>query len=144
MSADLDEPIYNVTPAVETDAPRRSLDEIIDALPIEERTTLSEQYAKWYNLLMRLYKKDFGLEDADTCKRDFHSEDEVTMFFREAFLWWYRRKPEVKDVMTPLEAIKTRTCLGQILSLKKRLDEVDIPLRKLKLTEHFAKQIEHL
>jgi hypothetical protein len=125
----------------EADAPRLSLSEIIDALPLAERAKLSEQYAKWYNLLLRLYKKDFGLDDSDDCKREFASEDQVIMFFREALLWWYRRKPEVKAVMTPLEAIKTRTCLGQILGLKKRLEDTGIPLRKLKLNEHFTKQI---
>ena len=121
------------------DEVKLTLAEIIDALPLAERAHLSEQYAKWYNLLMRLYKKDFGLEDADDCKREFKSEDQVIMFFREALLWWYRRKPKVTENMTPLEALKTRTCLGQIHSLKQRLEEAGVPLRKLKLNEHFDK-----
>jgi hypothetical protein len=124
----------------EADDRKLSLAEIIDALPIGDRTRLSEQYAKWYNLLIRLYKKDFGLDDADDCKREFRSEDQVIMFFREALLWWYRRKPKVNESMTPLEALKTRTCLGQIASLKRRLEETGIPLRKLKLNEHFDRE----
>jgi hypothetical protein len=126
-------------PTEQTDDTKQSLAEIIDALPLAERTHLSEQYAKWYNLLLRLYRKDFGLTDTDDCQREFRSEEQVIMFFREALLWWYRRKPKVTEAMTSLEALKTRTCLGQIHTLKQRLEEAGVPLRKLKLNEHFDK-----
>lgn len=122
-----------------TDETKRSLTEIIEALPVTERAQLSEQYAKWYNLLIRLYKRNFGIDGDDDCQRDFHDKEQVVTFFRDAMLWWYRHKPALSEKMSPLELLKTRTCLGQIKSLEARLKDTGIPMKALRLNENFDK-----
>lgn len=108
----------------------------IDGLPAAERAALSHKYSTWYNLLLQLYKKDFAIKDNDDCKREFRNEDEVIVFFRAALLWWYKKKPVLGSTVTPLDAMKTWTCLGQIASLERRLRETGIPIDRLKINEH--------
>lgn len=119
-----------------TDQDKQSLAEIVDALPERERADLSAEFATWYNAQIAGYKKYFAIEEDP--QRTFTSEDEVILFFREAILWWYRAKPKIADAITPLAALKTRACLGQIHSLKQKLDETGIPIKKLKINEHLG------
>lgn len=127
-----------------TEPEGQNLHEIIDALPLEDKTKLSSDYTKWHNVVIALYKKEFGLKDSeadpDPTKpawvRTFKSEDEVIMFFREALLWWYRRKPKIGDTMSLLDALKTRECLGQIQGMKRRLAETGIHISRLKIADN--------
>lgn len=116
-----------------------SLPEMLDQIPIEERAKLSEEYSKWYNLLLKLYAIDFEIAPEDDCKRTFKSEEQVILFFKTALMWWYNKKPILKDPVSPLDAIKTWTCLGQIKALKVKLEATNIPIERLKLDESFEK-----
>lgn len=114
---------------------KKTLPQLLDEFPIAERTKLSEQYSQWYNSLMQLYKTDFSIAENDDCKRNYKSQEEVVLFFRLALMWWYKNKPVITDVVSPLDAIKTWTCLGQIQALKNKLEETGIELSHLKLDE---------
>lgn len=118
----------------------KSLPEILDQFPLEERAQLSDQYAKWYNVLLKLYAQDFSISEDDDCKRTFKSEEQVVLFFQTALMWWYNKKPVLTDPVSPLDAIKTWTCLGQIQALKNKLEETGIPIEHLKLNEHFDRK----
>lgn len=124
---------------IQEESDLKNLTDIFTALSATEQIRVSEQFAKWYNLLLKLYSKDFGLDDTGNNVRNFESEEQVIIFFREALLWWWKRKPVIGEIMTPLDAIKTRTCLGHIHDLKRKLELTEISLSKLELNEHFGK-----
>lgn len=127
-----------------------TLPELLDQLPLQDRTRINDAYVKWYNLLIRLYKKHFDLEDADAADqkrpggrdrymRKFRDVGEVIIFFREAILWWHRRKPNLGELVEPLDAIKTWTCLGQIRALKDRCEAAGVEVGQLKIDENIGK-----
>lgn len=108
--------------------------EIISNLPTAEQEKLSEQFADWYNKLLRKYAEKFEIDQLGSTTRQFESRESVIIFFREAYMFWNKHKPRNAVALTPLEIIQTRVVLGHINSLTKKLQHhTDIKIEELNL-----------
>jgi hypothetical protein len=106
-----------------------SLTELLDKLPKNEIAEISANYSKWYNLLLKLYAKDFDIEDSTV--KDFENANEVVRFFQTAIDWWEKKKPIKNTIFTPLDSIKMWTCNGQIAELKRKYSNTGLPPERL-------------
>lgn len=105
-----------------------SLKQIVESLSKEQEV----DFMNWYDKTMEEYRSEFGAGQIET------DRDSAIMFFRDAFIWWFRRKPEPpkEGPMTKLDIIKTRTCLIQISELKKKISATDIQIGELRIADH--------